>query len=458
LLGLAGRLGADIAPFALAAAVSEFGILPPEPDAQRVNGAALRTPPITFHRYQRDNNPYGGQRWLIHGMLPETGVAFLAGMYGSGKTFVGLDMAVSVVSGAPFAGYDVERQGGVLFLAAEGAAEIPVRLRARLGSDVDQIPFLWRDDVPVMLAPGGQSALVAATVAAAAEFAKEGLPLSLVILDTIAAAAGWTNENDAAEAAAAIRVLKAMADAAGCLVLAIDHHGKTAESGQRGSSAKAAGAESVLSVLCDREQNGTVTNRRLALHKVRAAPAGREVSFDLQQVTIGEDVKGRPVTTCVVDWQDRGTTATVDRMSRAATAALGILGELIEANRGEPVPENTWRDECEDRRISAAEDRKSRSRAFTRAFEGLRDTGRVLAGAGLVGMKPRAAAEFNDTTVVTFAKGTGDKRGTMSPFAPCHPPHMGDKGPMGQGNVPFVPLTVAGNLNLAQSELRQLLS
>jgi hypothetical protein len=58
-----------------------------------------------------------------------------------------------VMTGRPFAGRRVLRQGGVLFVASEGAFEIPIRLRGlvqgKLSSDPNEhLPFAWIDDCP----------------------------------------------------------------------------------------------------------------------------------------------------------------------------------------------------------------------------------------------------------------------------------------------------------------------
>ena len=67
---------------------------------------------------------------LVEGILPETGVAFFAGQSQFAKTFGGSDLAVSVMTGSEFAGHEVLRTGGVLWLAAEGETEIDARVRA----------------------------------------------------------------------------------------------------------------------------------------------------------------------------------------------------------------------------------------------------------------------------------------------------------------------------------------
>ena len=53
------------------------------------------------------------------------------------------------------------------------------------------------------------------------------------------------------------------------LAVGIDHFGKVAETGTRGSSAKEGHADTVLALLADREINGTISNTRLAVRKQR---------------------------------------------------------------------------------------------------------------------------------------------------------------------------------------------
>src|SRR6516164_9617204 len=42
--------------------------------------------------------------WLIKNILPETGTALISGQWGSYKSTVALDLALSVMTGTPFAG------------------------------------------------------------------------------------------------------------------------------------------------------------------------------------------------------------------------------------------------------------------------------------------------------------------------------------------------------------------
>jgi hypothetical protein len=93
--------------------------------------------------------------------------------------------------------------------------------------------------------------------------------------------------------------LAALSRLTGAFVLAVDHFGKAVETGTRGTSAKEAAADVVLALLADREINGTISNTRMALRKLRGGKVGIETPFDLGVVDMGFGE-----TTCVVEWKE----------------------------------------------------------------------------------------------------------------------------------------------------------
>jgi hypothetical protein len=68
--------------------------------------------------------------WLAKDLIFETGHGLASGQWGGCKTFGVIDLSASVMTKTPFAGREIVRQGGVLFIAAEGQSEIPIRLKA----------------------------------------------------------------------------------------------------------------------------------------------------------------------------------------------------------------------------------------------------------------------------------------------------------------------------------------
>ena len=175
--------------------------------------------------YAYGENPYGDRKWLIHQMVPETGVGLLSGQWGIGKTFAGVDLAASAMFGTPFAHHTVDQQCGVLWLAAEGEAEVSDRLRAAIEANPEAagrpVPFVWADRFPLLLAHDAVAQFKPVIDAARTRLDQIGVKLGLIILDTMAAGAGWDNENDAAEGQKAMNLLRKIGRHYGCVVVAI---------------------------------------------------------------------------------------------------------------------------------------------------------------------------------------------------------------------------------------------
>jgi RecA-family ATPase len=210
----------------------------PDKESDHINRPGAGTPgPL---RLWWHGDPDSNDRsFLIEGLLPEIGTAIMPGPWGSYKTFVAIDLAVSVMRRNTFAGRAINRRCGVLFIAAEGAFEIPIRLQAAHEEEGFEnnlpLPFA-RADQCARLLDKSALAILKATADEAARHMKEryGVELGMIVIDTMAAAAGFDDENSNSETQRAMNVLKALADHAKCCVLVVDHFGKSAETGTRG--------------------------------------------------------------------------------------------------------------------------------------------------------------------------------------------------------------------------------
>ena len=272
-----------------------------EPDPQS------QLPPMFAHG---DPDPRPIKRWTIRKLMPVCGCGLLSGQWGSFKSFMAMEIAAAVITGQPFNTYLVQRQCGVLFLPAEGADEMRVRVEAlvreKCGS-VARAPFLWFEAVPMLLHPGGLELLIAMARQADMSLQQRfGLRLGLVFIDTVASSAGYAMqgaESDNAIGQQVMRVLRQAAEATDSFWCGIDHFGKDVNQGTRGSSSKEAAADLVLACLGERELSGRVRNLRLAVRKCRGGPSGQEFPFSMREVTHPQpDEEGNPITTLVVDW------------------------------------------------------------------------------------------------------------------------------------------------------------
>ena len=296
--------------------------------------------------------------WLIKHLVPTCGFGLISGQWGTYKTFVVLDLLLaSIGTGQPFLGHMVKRQCGALLIAAEGANQVRLRrdavVREKCG-DIKHLPFCWYKQTPSLLQKDAAKTLIAmARQADAALQAEFGLPLGLVIIDTITACAGYPQaggENDAATGTALMGVLKAVAEACNCFVFGVGHLGKNAEAGTRGTVAKEDAAEVIWVCLGEKQLSGSVTDTRLAVRKNKSGPQGEEFPFTMRVVTAPEpDEDGDPVTSLVVDWQPAGAPGSPkpgpdpwaqSRRQDQRTAVLRLKRVLMEilADRGVDLP------------------------------------------------------------------------------------------------------------------------
>jgi hypothetical protein len=307
----------------------------------------IKSVPLRWHG---EGDPNADQRWLVKYLLPEVGTGLLSGQWGTGKTFVALDLSASIMTGETFANKRIARRGGVLFFAAEGAREIPIRLKGLVegkirqtqrcsgnseGPNIDRerLPFCWAEECPRLLDDDALPTLKATALAAADQLAQQhGVPLVLIIVDTMIAAASFKDESSASEGQAAMNVLAKLARVTQSCVVAVDHFGKMVETGTRGSSAKEGAADAVLALFGERDIAGNMSSTRLAVRKLRGGATGAETQFGLRVVELGNDRDGEPVTTCVVEWSpETSNTVTPTVKSGGWPKPLKILGRALMA-------------------------------------------------------------------------------------------------------------------------------
>jgi len=99
--------------------------------------------------------------WMIEGILLEDSLSAIVGAPGSFKSFVALDMALSIAGGHPWNGHAV-RRGPVVYISAEGSKGVPKRITAwenhhgRTASEdcyflTDAVQFMESGDVGELL-------------------------------------------------------------------------------------------------------------------------------------------------------------------------------------------------------------------------------------------------------------------------------------------------------------------
>ncbi|RTL63882.1 MAG: AAA family ATPase [Pseudonocardiaceae bacterium] len=300
-------------------------------------GAGTAAAPVSpFKRFV--DGQFETASYLIKGILPLHGVALLAGQYSSGKTFVAMDIALSLICGVPFLGQRI-KPGAVLWFAAEGAGIVEQRLvaarKAKFQQDVDApfFPFLWEDAVP-----SGDTAVILSDLRVKIRAAKgecdeyhPNLPLRVVFIDTLAAFFALADENDNAQVATFMARLGEIAREMKVLIVPICHMGKNADGGIRGASAFGAGADGALAVLANiNPSTGEVDGARtISLAKTRGGIPGPLTSFVIKQAVIGVDEDGDAIAPGYIEFAPLGTGGGGKQPPRALKDFIDSVSEVM---------------------------------------------------------------------------------------------------------------------------------
>jgi hypothetical protein len=224
-------------------------------------------------------------KYLVKGAVPASAVGLLWGGSGSFKTFLAIDLALSLCYGLPYLGLKTARTN-VLYMAFEGGLGVANRIKAwhvARGMDWRKCPMKVVID-PLALRQD------AALVAKALEVA--GFLPGLVVADTFSQTYSG-DENDAAEVSSFIRALvAAFVSKFGATVMLVHHAGHSNTERPRGSSALIANADFVFGVF--RSEGAQLAT--LECSKQKDGSLLPPVAFRLDLVKLGEDSDGDPIT------------------------------------------------------------------------------------------------------------------------------------------------------------------
>jgi hypothetical protein len=184
--------------------------------------------------------------WTVEDTLPEYGVGMLVGPSYTGKTYVGVDLSLSLCndSVATWFGREVRRRGDVVYVLMEGAWDFQQRVEAWLsahpGTTDERLYTLEEEELN--LGRGSDVKQLALDV--------EALDLApvLLVIDTQSLATAGIDENDNSRMSSVYGALKWLSKRLHCVVLAVHH---TGHSGNRARGASAQFASADVELLLD---------------------------------------------------------------------------------------------------------------------------------------------------------------------------------------------------------------
>jgi hypothetical protein len=210
---------------------------------------------------------------IVGDMLFARTLAVLFGAPGSGKSFVALDWSLSIASGTPWLGREVD-QGTVVYVAPEGSSGLGSRIRAWKAAR------RVRGSVDAHFLPATASLLSDADMVRLSESIRS-LPEMprLVVFDTLARSMPGGDENSSTDMGIAIAAADRIREEIGCTVLLV-HHTNAGGERERGSTALRGAADTMLA-LRDGDETGLV----LECVKQKDAPAFQKIRIKLQSVS-----------------------------------------------------------------------------------------------------------------------------------------------------------------------------
>ena len=180
--------------------------------------------------------------FLVDGLLTDTGFAMMYGAPGTGKSFLAIDIALSVAHGMPWQGQEV-KAGQVLYIAGEGIGGFSKRWAAwEKYHGVKDEPDMYLLPTAVNFREPEDIARLVATIEGV------GQKFALVIVDTVARAIAGAEENSSTDMGLFVAACDEIKALTGGALLAVHHAGKDANRGARGSTALLGAVDTSLMV------------------------------------------------------------------------------------------------------------------------------------------------------------------------------------------------------------------
>ena len=227
--------------------------------------------------------------WLVKGLIPSKGLGAIYGASGSGKTFLVLDLLMSICLGKNWFCYKVKKKQTVVYLALEGGAGIKDRLEAYLKHNKILAPdnfFLIIDQFDIR----SESAELIETILR--------VNPAIVVIDTLNQSAAGADENSNVDMSLIVSKGQEIANAIDGLTLFVHHSGKDTSRGLRGHSSLNASLDIAIEV------KSSPLAKSFRITKSKDGTCGSDQGFSLQIIELGIDSDGDPIDSCVVMAED----------------------------------------------------------------------------------------------------------------------------------------------------------
>ena len=330
--------------------------------------------------------------YLVKGIIPRSGLTVVWGPPKCGKSFWVFDLVMHVVLCRDYRGHRVHG-GPVVYLALEGSKGFRARAEGfrkyPLGDHTGPVPFyLVGTSIDLIKEHPELIACIRSQM--------HGDVPAAVVIDTLNRSLAGSESSDT-DMSAYVQAADQIRDAFGCAVIVVHHCGHDA-SRPRGHTSLMGAADGQISVRRDAAKNIVAQVQWL-----KDGEEGEPILSRLEQVDVGTDEDGDPITTCIVA-QVEGEPVEADTRKRGADRDILAMEALTEAllAHGQPLPASSkfphgmrgckldqWRKELYARSIVDHHEK------FSRLHHRLRKNGMIAVYDEWVwAIKPEGSAKF----------------------------------------------------------------
>jgi hypothetical protein len=219
-------------------------------------------------------------RFLIEGLLPERSITILHGTWASSKTFVALDIALSIQSGVPWQLAKTKKveRGPILYCCFEGQGGLRKRVRSwEIARKTVVDEFLHVTENIFRKGYGHGVELLTSMV--------QTLPQRpvLLVLDTLRSVILGVEENSAKEIGLFVDLVEELRRRLQCAVMIVHHTSRAGGKGGRGSTVLPGAADVILKTTISKD------HFTLGWEKMKDEELPTTISFDLLPIAIDDE-------------------------------------------------------------------------------------------------------------------------------------------------------------------------
>ena len=230
--------------------------------------------------------------WLVDGMIKQQSLVMFGGMPSGGKTYLAVELMLSVASGKPFLGQHKVQQGEAVFIACEGRDSVLRRVGAwnHLKNGGNHVKGAYISSKEIVINAPDQADVSIEQYVQAMETAE--INPKVFFIDTMNYSLGSAKENDANDMTQYFRkISNGLINKFGCVVVLLHHTSKNGDD-IRGSSSIRGALDALFLVSRDSAGIFTVKNDK---HKDRDKIEpfyleGRQVEFALQDGSLESNI------------------------------------------------------------------------------------------------------------------------------------------------------------------------